>query len=498
MQAALLFSTFFLGVCGLVYELITSTLASYLLGDSVTQFSTVIGVYLFSMGIGSWLSKYIVHNLIGVFIQVEILVGVVGGASAALLFIMFDHVEGFRFLLYGLIGLIGVLVGLELPLVMRILRSKFPFKDLVAKVFTFDYIGALIASILFPLLLVPKFGLIRTCFFFGMVNVAVALWALSLFRREVPWVRSLRLAAVVALIGLGFGFALSERIMTVSEEGLFQEDVVFARTSPYQRLVLTRSAKDLRLFINGNLQFSSRDEYRYHEALVHVGLASVDQRANVLILGGGDGMAAREVLKYQDVARVTLVDLDPLMTHIFSTHAPLVALNQSSLQSPKLTVVNADAFEWLKHSQESFDFVVVDFPDPSSFSLGKLYSSVFYQTLGKHLAAGGAFVVQSTSPVAARRSYWCVVNTVAAAGFSTIPYHTYVPSFGEWGFVIGSTTPLALKPNYPDGMRYLSAETLPTLTTFPKDMARIDTEINRLNNQALVRYFDEEWTEYLR
>lgn len=498
MQFALLFSIFFVAICGLVYELISSTLASYLLGDSVTQFSTVIGVYLFSMGIGSWLSKYVHRNLLGFFIQIEILVGIVGGVSAALLFTLFDHVSSFRLVLYGMIGLIGILVGLELPIVMRILRLKFPFKDLVAKVFTFDYIGALIASLLFPLVLVPHLGLIRTCFFFGMINVGVALWALYVFRREVPWARSLRGAALVALFGLGTGFAFADRIMAVAEEAAFQDDVVFSRNSPYQRLVVTRSRHDMRLFINGNLQFSSRDEYRYHEALVHVGLVSVPRRANVLILGGGDGMAAREILKYQDVERITLVDLDPLMTEIFSTHAPLVALNGGSLQSPKVKVINTDAFTWLKDDRGSYDFVVIDFPDPSSFSLGKLYSASFYGLLRARLAPGGAFVVQSTSPVAARRSYWCVANTVEKAGFSTIPYHALVPSFGEWGFVIGSSAPLTLKTDYPAGLRFLTAETLPTLTTFPADMSRVDTDVNYLNNQALVRYFDEEWSEYLR
>src|SRR5262249_25575692 len=158
------------------YELIASTLASYLLGDSVTQFSTIIGTYLFAMGIGSWLSRYITKNLLATFIKIEILIGAVGGSAAAILFLIFDHVASFRIPLYGIVTLIGVLVGIEIPLLLRILKDQFDFKDLVAKVFTFDYIGALAASILFPLILVPHLGLVRSGFMFGMMNVAVALW----------------------------------------------------------------------------------------------------------------------------------------------------------------------------------------------------------------------------------------------------------------------------------------------------------------------------------
>lgn len=501
MQLALLFSVFFIAVCGLVYELVSSALASYLLGDSITQFSTVIGAYLFAMGIGSWLSTYVTRNLLGFFIQVEILIAIVGGTSAALLFSLFEHVNSFRFLLYGTVGLVGILVGLEIPIVMRILKDRYPFKDLVARVFTFDYIGALGASLLFPLVLVPRLGLVRTSFFFGIVNVCVALWTLFMFRREVPWARSLRVVAVAVLALLVTGFALSDRIMAFSEEAVFPDDVVFSRTSPYQRLVVTRGGNDLRLFINGNLQFSSRDEYRYHETLVHVGLAAAPRRQKVLILGGGDGLAAREALKYPDVESITLVDLDPMMTRIFRTHAPLVELNGGALTDERVKVINADAFTWLSETKGVYDFVVIDFPDPSSYSLGKLYTTAFYQRLRAHLAPDAAFVVQSTSPIAARQSYWCIVETIEASGFETTPYHAYVPSFGEWGFVLGSRRAVDATlgtAHYPAGMRFLKASGLAALLEFPPDMARVDSEVNKLNNQALVRYFDEEWSEYVR
>lgn len=496
MAALYLISVFVIATCGLVYELLTGTLASYLLGDSVTQFSTVIGVYLFSMGIGSFLSKYIEKRAIQVFIQVELLIALVGGFSSAVLFTLFDHVASFRFLLYFVVVVIGTLVGLEIPLLMRILKDRFEFKELVAKVFTFDYVGALIASLLFPLVLVPHLGLMRSAFLFGIFNAAVALVTLIWLRRSVSWPRLMMGQAVLILLSLVTGFVFSERILSRTEALLYPSPIVFAKSTPYQRLVVTRSQDDVRLYLNGNLQFSSRDEYRYHEALVHVGMLGMTPAKQVLVLGGGDGLAIREILKHAAVESVTLVDLDPAMTDLFSTHSILTRLNHGALTDPRVTVVNADAFAWLENNLQKFDFIVVDFPDPANFSLGKLYSTRFYNRLARALAPDGTFVVQSTSPLIARKSFWCVDRTIQESGFVTAPYHAYVPSFGEWGFIIGHHGDWNRPQDVPLPLRFLDQKMLSSLFDFPPDMARIDTEVNRLNNQVLVRYFEEEWARY--
>jgi spermidine synthase len=274
MTHALLISVFVIASCGLVYELIAGTLASYLLGDSVTQFSTVIGAYLFAMGIGSWLSRYVVRGLIARFIQIELAVGILGGFSAPVLFLIFAYVGAFRLALYALVLIIGILVGLEIPLIMRLLKQQFAFKDLVSQVLTLDYLGALAVSLLFPLLLAPQLGLIRTSLLFGLLNVLVAAWALWLFRDQLPQLRWLRGQCVAALLALAAGFVAADQITALAEENLYADQIIFTHTSPYQRIVLTRWKDDLRLFLNGNLQFSSRDEYRYHEALVHPGLSA--------------------------------------------------------------------------------------------------------------------------------------------------------------------------------------------------------------------------------
>jgi len=495
-QTLLLFSALVIASCGLVYELVAGTLASYLLGDSVTQFSTIIGTYLFAMGIGSWLSRYVREALLDNFVRIEILVGIVGGSAAAILFLLFPHVAQFRVALYGLVGLIGVLVGLEIPILLRLLQGQFELGELVARVLAADYIGALIASILFPLLLVPNIGLVRTGFLFGILNIGVA-WLLLLRPGQLRHLAAHRVAAALALIGLTVGFVYSDRIMEISEQGQYPGQAIYSRSTPYQRIVVTRERDDVRLFLNGNLQFSSRDEYRYHEALVHPLLMEVPQPRRVLVLGGGDGLAVREILKYPGVESVTLVDLDPEITTLFTHTDFLAALNGGSLRSPKVHVINADAFVWLQDQRQRFDAIVVDFPDPSNYTIGKLFSVTFYRRLAASLAPDGWAVIQSTSPLVAPSAYWCVEHTLQAAGFETAAYHALVPSFGEWGFVLAGHTPFHMPTRLPDGLRFLTPDVLAQMFSFPPDMQRVPTEINRLDNQVLVRYFEAEWGRYL-
>jgi len=501
-ELLLLASVFVVAACGLVYELAAGALASYLLGDSVLQFSTVIGAYLFAMGLGSWLSRFVERELVAVFLRVELLVGAIGGGMPGALFVAHSSLPAsaaaeFRVLLYGLVGLIGVLVGLEIPLVMRLLKqqvsARYGLKDLVSQVLTFDYLGALVVAVAFPLLLVPHLGLIRTGLFFGLLNAAVAVWALWLFRAELPhWRRAaLACAAVVAL--LLAGFAGANRLTTWAEDRFYGEQTIFRETSSYQRVVVTQGPAGTRLFLNGNLQFHSRDEYRYHEALVHPALAAQGAPRRVLVLGGGDGMAVREVLKHPSVEQVTLVELDPRMTQLFRDEPRLAALNAHALSSPKLRLINADAFTWLESHDEVFDAIVIDFPDPTNFAIGKLYSTSFYTLVDQHLAAGGYAVVQTTSPLIARQSFWTVVATIEAVGLSATPYHAHVPSFGEWGFVLASRRPWRTPTALPPGLRFLSLEGLPALFQFPPDMARVEAEPNRLSTQGLVHTFESEW-----
>ncbi len=502
MQFALLASVFVVASCGLAYELIAGALASYLIGDSVTQFSTVIGAYLFAMGIGAWLSGYIGRGLVARFVQIEVLVGLLGGFSAAFLFVVYAWLEGpFRLLLYVVVILVGILVGMEIPLVMRILKRDLAFKDVVSQVLTFDYLGALLVSILFPLLLAPHLGLIRTALLFGLLNVAIALWATWLFREHLPSLVGLRVQAGLAIALLLVGFAGAGRLTDFAEQSLYADNVIYAKSSPYQRIVVTRWKDDLRLYLNNNLQFSSHDEYRYHEALIHPALASLPHARKVLVLGGGDGLALREILKYPNIQAATLVDLDPEMTRLFAEMPMLAELNGHAFRDPRVSVVNADAMGWLEARDDIYDLIVVDFPDPSNYSVGKLYTSAFYRLLNRHIAPQGLAVIQSTSPLYARRSFWCVVTTLESVGLQATPYHALVPSFGEWGFIIAGRSEYRPPAAYPVATRFLNPESTAQLFQFPKDMARggiEPVEPNRLNNQVLVRIFEEEWRKVIR
>ena len=509
-ELALLVSVFVVAACGLVYELAAGAMASWLMGDSVLQFSTVIGTYLFAMGLGSWASKLVQRQLVAQFLRIELLVGLIGGLMPAVLFVAHGSLPAhaaapFRVLLYGLVGLIGMLVGLEIPLVMRILKAHFAprwaLSELVSQVLTFDYLGALVVAVAFPLLFVPHLGLVRTGVFFGLLNAAVAVWALFVFRADLRRWGAHAAACAGVIVLLVLAMAGAERLSTWAEDRFYGDDIVLRETSPYQRVVVTAGAAGVRLFLNGNLQFHSRDEYRYHETLVHPVMAAYAANSaprRVLVLGGGDGMAVREVLKYPGVEQVTLVELDPQMTRLFSEDARLRALNAGSLTNPKLRIVNADAYAWLEKSTDSFDIVIVDFPDPTNFALGKLYTTTFYERVDQVLAAGGWMVVQTTSPLVARKSFWTVAATLEAVGLQTTPLHVHVPSFGEWGFIIAGRRPWKAPTSLPAGLRFLTVEGVAALRQFPPDMARVPAQPNRLSNQVLVTTFEEEWGKVAR
>lgn len=487
-----------IATCGLVYELLAGTLASYVLGDSITQFSLIIGIYLFAMGVGSWLSRFLDKALARRFIDIELAVAIVGGTSAPLLFLAFSRVSYFYVILYLIVFAIGVLVGLEIPLLMRILKDNLDFKDLVSRVLAFDYIGALVAAILFPILLVPKLGLVRTSLLFGMLNAGVGLWGTWLMRSLIKGsVSSLRGKAIIVLAILLIGFIKADSLTSMAEDQLFADDIIYAKTTPYQRIVVTRGRAGFQLFLNGNLQFSSTDEYRYHEALVHPAImAEGGAPHRVLVLGGGDGLALREILKYSTVESVTLVDLDPDMTKLSGRFPPLAELNKHSFDDPRVHVINKDAMIWLEEDVSAFDVAIVDFPDPNNFALGKLYTTRFYRLLKARLAPDAAVTVQCTSPLFARTSFWCIIRTMEAAGFQVKPYQAAVPSFGIWGFALARLKPFEVPTRAPVGLRFLDDQAMVSLFVFPTDIGSVPVEINRLDNQVLVRYYEGEWKKY--
>ena len=301
---------------------------------------------------------------------------------------------------------------------------------------------------------------------------------------------------------LGVAFAGSDAFLRYSRSVLYDDPVVYAETTGYQEIVLTQSQPlaegptDTRLFLNGDLQFSSIDEYRYHEALVHPVLAG--PRDRVLVLGGGDGLALREVLRYPDVREVVEVELDPAVLRLAREDPRLTDLNGHSLDDPRVRVVATDAFAWLRETEERFDAVIVDMPDPDSTATAKLYSTEFYLLARRALGPDARLVVQAGSPYFAPRTYDCIVNTIRSAGLGVTPYQVNVPTFGDWGFVLAQQgSPPTPRLDTPAPLRFLDAPTLATATVFPPDRHPTGTEPpSTLDDPRVLRLTTEEWQQY--
>jgi spermidine synthase len=485
----LLASIFVVAACGLTYELLIATVSSYLLGSSVTQFSLSIGLFVGAMGLGSWLSQRVTRHLLGTFVALEVVLGAVGGVSATALFWAYGSGTYYWGVLIGFLVVIGALVGVELPLLVRILNRYGQLRTIVAQALSFDYIGSLAGSLAFPLLLLPTLGLTRTAFLMGIVNVAVALYAMYVFRHRfrpaLPALVALGVAAVLTL-----GFTGATQLSSLLERRLYDDEIVLTQQSAYQRIVFTRWREDLRLFLDGNLQFSSVDEHRYHETLVHPAMGLAASARNVLVLGGGDGLGVREVLRHFQVETVTLVDLDPEITRLAVTFPGLRELNGAALEDARVRVVNRDAHAFLEETADRFDVIIADLPDPSGDALAKLYSVEFYRLVRRHLSPGGVFVTQASSPFFSREAFWCIVRSMEEGGFTLTPIHAYVPSFGDWGFILAAERELdPTGVSLPEGLRFLTPDLLPVLTVFDRDTERVEVEPSRVDHPRILRYY---------
>ncbi|MBI3072515.1 MAG: polyamine aminopropyltransferase [Deltaproteobacteria bacterium] len=490
-----------MSLCTIVYELLIGAISSYLLGNSIFQYSLTVGLFLSAMGLGSFFSKFIRTNLAAKFVAIEVVIGLVGGVSSLALFGIFATSQIYHLFMGLFIVAIGTLAGIEIPLVTRILRGSATLRVLIANVLTWDYVGALAGSLLFPLVLIPQLGLVHSAAAVGLVNVVVGFLVLFVFRDRITGFRGLFVTTVVASVALIVLLVGSGAFTKFLEGRLFQDKVIMREQTQYQQLVFTRYRDDLRLYIDGNLQFSSADEFRYHEALVHVPLAAARVRERILILGGGDGLALRDVLRHVDVKQVTLVDLDPGILRLAREFPPLKRLNSASLDDPRVRVVPGDAFKYLEeYSGEGWNAILADFPDPNNEALGKLYSVEFYRLVKRALAADGVFATQSTSPVLARAAFWSIRKSVEAAGLSVASFHAYVPAFGEWGFQLASPRavqiPKALAPGI--SYRYLNDALLPTLFVFATDTGPVDVEPNTLLRPTINSYYRESTRKWLQ
>ncbi|MFG2460879.1 polyamine aminopropyltransferase [Streptomyces sp. NPDC048523] len=474
---------FVCAACGLVYELELVALASYLTGDSVTQASVVLSVMVFAMGIGSLLAKRLRRNAAAAFGAIEALLALVGGCSAMALYAVFAWTgdwgglwaSGPRWLLVAFSLAIGLLIGAEVPLLMELIQRirRQDAGGAVADLFAADYVGALVGGLAFPFLLLPLLGQLTGAMLTGAVNaVAGGALVLGLFRRDLTrrarWL--LLVANLAVLCVLATATVLVDDFERAAREAVYGTDVRVALQTGVREIALTggTDGRPLDLYVDGRLRVGGRDEDRYHEALVHPAMDG--PHARVLVLGGGDGLAAREVLRYSGVRRVDIVALDPAVVDLARHDPALSRLNGHVYGDARLHVSTADAFRRLRTPAPvaSYDVVIADLPDPGGTASAKLYSEEFYGLVRRVLAPRGRLVVHA-GPVASRpRVFWTVEATVRAAGLRTTPYRVGGRDSGfaagpgrtagasraprDWGFVLASRGPrpaLALDPGGP-------------------------------------------------
>ncbi|MEU1123098.1 polyamine aminopropyltransferase [Streptomyces sp. NPDC005899] len=442
---------FVCAACGLVYELELVALASYLVGDSVTQASVVLSVMVFAMGIGSLFAKRLRGRAAVGFGLIEAALALVGGASALVLYASFAWLGESRCALVGFSLVIGVLIGAEIPLLMTLIQrvDRQDAGGAVADLFAADYVGALVGGLAFPFLLLPMMGQLSGALFTGAVNAAAGgALVLCVFRRDLgPGPRRLLIVVNVAVIALlATASLLVDDFERAARRAVYGADVRVAVRTEVQEVVLTGAGRgSLGLYLDGRLRVSSRDGYRYHEALVHPAMNGAHRR--VLILGGGDGLAAREALRYPDVESVVVVELDPVVTRLARTDPALSGLNGHAFEDRRLTTATEDAFTWLRDTRDRYDVVVSDLPDPGRTASAKLYSAEFYGLVARTLAPGGRLVVHAGAPGAAPTTLWTVEASVRAGGLLTRPYRVEGRLTGSpagpggphgWGFVLAA------------------------------------------------------------
>ena len=534
--------TFIMGGCGIAYEYTFSKISSDLMGNSVRQWAITIGLMMFFMGIGSDLQKHIKdEGLFDKFILFEILLGLIGAFGPIVFLFCFGYFrEHYVMVQYLATISVGFLIGLEIPILTRINEDFTPeLKVNIGGVLRMDYVGAFLGALLWVFVLPRFFSLTQMSFVLGIFNLITAALALAWFHHLAVNKKLMVAITTAGIAALVIGLVRVPDWSAHAEQKLFLDKIIYKNTTRYQHIVLTETASnDIYCYINGNTQFSSYDEHIYHEFLVHPAMTIATRRKNVLVLGGGDGLAVREILKYPDVETITLVDLDPGMTDLAMTHPSMVRLNRGSLldgrvkvlannalaeptekreiilpdrttllpdgqkleNPPEVYIVNLDAALFVQQISGIYDVIIIDFPDPSNLELAKLYSQGFYTNVVDKLSRDGILVQQSTSPVFAREAFLCVGRTMNASGLTAVPFHEHVPTFGEWGWWIAHRSdapfPQSLKERLINietiepAVRYITPDLVRASLAFGKEeLVTEKTEINTIMNNVIFRFY---------
>lgn len=533
------------GACGIILEYIQASLASMILGNSFEQWAMVIGLMLFWMGFGSLIQtriekRYLIYSFIGV----ETGLALIGGFSPTLTYLAYGQTAHYSLVLYFFVSFIGIMIGLEIPIIIRINNDYTnELSTNLGNILSADYLGSLVGALIYVYVLIRYTPITEAAFLTAGINFLLAVVTCIYFTTRGLIKKGLFLPVilVIAMSSLGYGYINNRSWNLKLEQPLFDDPIVLSQTTQYQHIVIThyQPLNETRLFLNGNLQFCSLDEARYHEPLVHPVMNLVPQHKKVLILGGGDGCALREVLKYNSVDDILLVDLDPGMTRLAATHPLLTALNRDAFKDARVTtlethgvsagtnrriymetgrsaapdsrtetkrvadvqIMNIDADKFLETVSGFWDVIIVDMPDPSTPELIKLYSKEFYRKIKRHLSQNGLAVIQATSPYLARESFLCIGRTIESAGLSTLPFHENVPSFGDWGWYLAwdpsiSTEKIRQKIQdiaFPVETAFITPEVFHSELVFGKEqLTSANTDINTLLFPTLLTIYNHE------
>jgi len=487
-STALKLCIFFTGFAGIVAEYSLATLATYLLGNAVFQWSVVISIFLLSMGLGSHFSRYISDGkAFHSFVLTELFLSLLVPFSVPLAYHFASNFLELQIVVYGLSFLIGSLIGLEIPLAVRINNLYEDLKVNISSVLERDYLGSVPAGLLFAYVFLPKLGLSLTAVLAGIFNLTSAFLLIKTLKTR----KLVKLFAFLVLSLLILYAFFHKKLILYEEQKFYGEEILYFERTPYQKIVLTRYMNNYSLYLDGHLQFSTLDERRYHETLVHVPASFLKKFDKALILGGGDGLALREVRKYP-FREITLVDIDPYMLK-FSKENPIMRrINKNSFYDKRVKAISQDAFNFVKNTKERYNLIIVDLIDPRTPSSTRVYSLEFYKALKKILKENGVFVTQAGDAFYKKKVFCSIIKTVKKAGFYTYPLVLYIPTFGEWGMVVGSKKPLDFR-----GLKikvrtfFLNEERAFSFYLLGKNLKCPEVEVNTLLKPAVLQYYYE-------
>ena len=492
------------GFAGIVAEYILSTLATYFIGNSIFQWTMIVSLMLFCMGLGSRLSKLITHNLIRNFLILEACLSILVAFSSVLVYTLAAVSQYYGIVIYSLSMVIGLLIGLEIPLVVRINKEYEDLKSNISSILEKDYYGSLAGGVFFAFIGLPILGLSYTPFVLGIINFLVAIIVLYRFKAKIKThqLRGLKAGLTIVFAVLITGIIFTQPIIQWGEQKKYKDKIIYSEQTKHQQIILTEWKNEHWLYLNGNLQFCSIDEKMYHEPLVHPIMQLHPNPQRVLVLGGGDGCAVRELLKYPSIERIDLVDLDTKMTNLGTDHPVLVDINQGSMHSDKLKIYNKDAYIHLEQNTVDFyDVIIADLPDPRNIELGRLYSHEFYTICHRKLRKNGLIITQAGSPYFATDAYNCIDITMQSAGFTTTKLHNQIISMGEWGWILGTKNPNISAAKLTEKLRAIKFENIKTnwinqeamqlITSFGKEFykSKDSVQVNKVHNPVLYKYY---------